>query len=185
MRSLQTLGGANGMARAVNTRGQITGTAENTTLDPACPSPQKYQFKPVLWQGEDVVELPTVGGDGNGFAQGINENGEIVGASGNCVAYNPKTLHMLQPLHALLWEAGRVVDLGNLGGAVGHSARTINNNSEVVGSSNIAGDKASHAFRWTRNTGMQDLGTVAGDGNSSGLGINDQGVITGISLNRL
>ena len=182
MRTLRTLGGANGFARAVNGRGQIAGTAENTALDPACPSPQKYQFKPVLWEGEEVVELPTVGGDSNGIANSVNENGEIVGASGNCVAYNTKAQSSLQPLHALLWQAGRVTDLGNLGGQVGHGARAINNNGEVVGSSDIAGDKASHAYRWTRNTGMQDLGTLPGDGNTSGLGINDQGVITGISV---
>jgi uncharacterized membrane protein len=51
MRALRTLGGANGRATAVNSRGQIAGTAENLNVDPACPSPQKYQFKPVLWQG--------------------------------------------------------------------------------------------------------------------------------------
>ena len=182
MRALRTLGGANGFARAVNGRGQIAGTAENTTLDPACPSPQKYQFKPVLWEGEEVIELPTVGGDGNGIANGINDNGEIVGTSGNCVAYNTHSLSSLQPVHALLWETGRVTDLGNLGGKVGHSARTINNAGEVVGASNLAGDKAGHAFRWTRNTGMQDLGTLPGDRGSAGLAINDQGVITGISI---
>jgi probable HAF family extracellular repeat protein len=181
MKALQTLGGANAIAKAVNGRGQIAGTAENTTLDPACPSPQKYQFKPVLWQGEEAVELPTAGGDRNGIAFSINENGEIVGASGNCVAYKPNGLNSLQTLHALLWEAGRVIDLGNLGGKVGHSAKAINNNGEVVGSSDIAGDKATHAFRWTRNTGIEDLGTLDGDGLSNGLAINDQGVIAGIS----
>ena len=182
MRTLRTLGGANGFARAVNGLGQIAGTAENTTLDPACPSPQKYQFKPVLWEGEDVVELPTVGGDPNGIANSVNDNGEIVGASGNCVAYNTRSLSSLQPVHALLWETGRVTDLGNLGGKVGHSARTINNAGEVVGTSDIADDKAGHAFRWTRNTGIQDLGTLPGDRGSAGLAINDQGVITGVSV---
>ena len=50
------------------------------------------------------------------------------------------------------------------------------------GNSDIAGDQAVHAFRWTRNTGIEDLGTLDGDGHSVGLGINDQGVITGISI---
>ena len=182
MRPLRTLGGANGRASAVNSRGQIAGTAENATLDPACPSPQKYQFKPVLWQGEEAIELPTAEGDGNGIAIAINENGDVVGSSGNCAAYNTHGLSSLQAVHALLWETGRLIDLGNLGGKVGHGAHAINNNGEVVGASNLAGDKAGHAFRWTRNTGMQDLGTVSGDGGSAGLGINDQGVITGISI---
>ena len=184
MAPLRTLGGANGRAIAVNGRGQIAGTAENMTLDPACPSPQKYQFKPVLWQGEQVQELPTVAGDKNGLAYGVNDNGDVVGGSGSCVAYDTNALELLQPLHALLWESGRVIDLGNLGGKgqiLGHFAHTINNNGEVIGWSDITGDTAVHAFRWTRNSGLQDLGTLAGDGHSIGLGINDQGVITGIS----
>jgi probable HAF family extracellular repeat protein len=184
MTPLRTLGGANAQAVFVNGRGQIAGTAENMTLDPDCPSPQKYQFKPVLWQGSEVEELPTAAGDRNGLAYSVNDNGEIVGGSGVCVAYDVIGLELLHPTHALLWQAGRVVDLGNLGGKgllQGHFAHTINNNSEVVGWSDIRGDTAVHGFRWTRNSGMEDLGTLAGDGHSIGLGINDQGVITGIS----
>ncbi len=184
MTALRTLGGANGAAYTVNSRGQIAGAAENLTVDPACPSPQKYQFKPVLWQGYEVEELPTAGGDRNGLAYGINENGDVVGASGNCSAFSPNSLQHLQPLHALLWEAGRMIDLGNLGGTgkvLGHFAHSINNNREVVGNSDVAGDKAVHAFRWTKIGGMEDLGTLDGDSHSVGLGINDSGVISGIS----
>ncbi|HEY3837906.1 MAG TPA: hypothetical protein VGL72_15095, partial [Bryobacteraceae bacterium] len=184
-RALETLGGANATAKAVNNRGQIVGTAENTNLDPVCPSPQKYQFKPALWQGAEVQELPTAAGDSNGIAYGINENGEIAGGSGNCAAFDPNNLWYLHPLHALLWQAGRTIDLGNLGGQgqfMGNFARLVNNLGEAVGWSDTAGNQATHAFRWTPNTGMQDLGTLAGDGHSIGLAINDQGVITGISI---
>jgi probable HAF family extracellular repeat protein len=185
LRPLATLGGANATARAVNERGQIVGTAENATLDPTCPSPQKYQFKPVVWQGEEVQELPTTGGDPNGVAYGLNENGDIAGGSGNCAAYDTNNLWYFHPLHALLWQAGGVRDLGNLGGQgqfMGNFARLVNNLGEAVGWSDIAGDHATHAFRWTPNAGMQDLGTLAGDGHSIGLAINDQGVITGVSI---
>ena len=184
MRALRTLGGGNGVALFVNGRGQIVGTAENNVADPACPSPQRYQFKPVLWYGTEVQELPTAASDRNGVANGINEIGDIVGASGNCVAFIPNSLQHLQPVHALLWEAGRVVDLGNLGGkglVLGHYAHSINNNREVIGYSDVAGDKAAHAFRWTKIAGMQDLGTLDGDGHSLAVGINDGGVIAGIS----
>jgi probable HAF family extracellular repeat protein len=184
MKVLGTLGGVNALAYSVNSRGQIAGAAENTTVDPTCPAPQKSQFKPVLWQGDDVEELPTIGGDLNGFANGINENGDVVGASGKCAAFNPNNgLHM-QPLHALLWETGRVVDLGNLGGTgqvQGNFGHTVNNNREVVGWSDVTGDRATHAFRWTKVGGMEDLGTLSGDGHSIGLGLNDGGIITGVS----
>ena len=119
-------------------------------------------------------------------AYGINENGDIVGASGICADFKsgPALLHM-QPLHALLWQAGRMTDLGNLGGTgqiLGHFAHSVNNNDEVVGWSDVTGDQAAHAFRWTKVGGMEDLGTLAGDGHSIGIGLSDQGVITGISI---
>ena len=59
MKTLRTLGGANAEAISVNSRGQIAGAAENTTLDPACPSPQKYQFKPAnAGKARRWTELP-------------------------------------------------------------------------------------------------------------------------------
>ncbi|HEY3837525.1 MAG TPA: hypothetical protein VGL72_13175 [Bryobacteraceae bacterium] len=185
MRQLETLGGANAIAKAVNNRGQIVGTAENTALDPTCTAPQMYQFKPVLWQGAEVQELPTAAGDSSGIAYGVSENGVIAGGSGSCAPFDPNNLWYFHPLHALLWETGRTVDLGNLGGQgqfMGNFARLVNNLGEAVGWSDIGGDQATHAFRWTPNTGMQDLGTLSGDGHSIGLAINDQGVITGISI---
>jgi len=38
--------------------------------------------------------------DRNGIAFSINESGTVVGASGNCAAYNPQALRSLQPVHA-------------------------------------------------------------------------------------
>ena len=139
---LPTLGGANGVAEFINARGQVAGIAENTVLDPSCPSPQKYQFKPVLWQGGEAFELPTVKGDLNGVALAINENGQIAGASGACSTFSPTVLTNLQPLHALLWETGGVTDLGNLGGTGNGSgivALGLNNTGQVVGSSDSSG----------------------------------------------
>lgn len=61
---------------------------------------------------------------------------------------------------------------------MGHFAHALNNNDEVVGWSDIASNQAVHAFRWTQIGTMEDLGTLTGDGNSVGLGINDEGVVT-------
>ena len=182
---LPTLGGNNGTANQVNRRGVVAGFAENTTLDPNCPAPQKFQFEPAIWQQGEIQQLPTFTGDPEGVAEAINDNGQVAGASGTCSTFNTNNLISLQPLHALLWETGTVTDLGNLGGTAkgfGNLAFNINNQGEVVGISGLRGDMNFHGFLWTKATGMQNLGTLPGDANSTAIGINDSGDVVGVSL---
>jgi probable HAF family extracellular repeat protein len=186
MVQLPTLGGNNGVAMAISNRGEVAGFAENSTPDPGCPAPQVLHFKPVVWEKGVIQRLPTFRGDPDGVAQQINDNGEVVGGSGTCAAFNPNFLYNLVPVHALLWEKGQATDLGNLGGETGQAggniAYDINNQGQVVGNSDLRGDKTYHAFLWTRGTGMQDLGTLSGDVASVGISLNDAGSVVGLSL---
>lgn len=186
MTPLPTLGGYNGEATFVNDLGQISGYAENSIPDPQCPAPQVLHFEPVYWENGKVHRLPTFRGDPDGIAIAINENGQIVGGSGTCTTFNPIELYNLLPVHALLWENGRPIDLGNLGGntgqAGGNIAYNINNQGQVIGVSDLSGDTAYHAFLWTKATGIKDLGTLSGDVDSSAVGINDRGVVVGGSI---
>lgn len=185
MSPLPTLGGRNGYASSVNSSGQVAGVAENATWDPTCPSQQKYEFKPVLWSQGSVQALPTAAGDLEGITWAINDKGQVAGASGFCTAYSPIFANYLQPLHALLWDNGTMTDLGTLGGT-GHGfgifAKNLNNQGQVVGLSDLRGDKTFHAFLWTKASGMMDLGTLPGDVASVGLAIGDSGVVTGASI---
>jgi len=186
MNPLPTLGGNNGEATAINNRGEVAGFAENSSPDPGCPTPQVLHFKPVVWEKGVIHKLPTLGGDPDGVAFMINDNGQTVGASGNCATFNPIDLYNLVPVHALLWEKGKATDLGNLGGQTGQAggniALDINNQGQVVGNSDLPGDTTFHAFLWTRRTGMQDLGTLSGDVASLSISINDAGSVIGASL---
>jgi probable HAF family extracellular repeat protein len=181
---LKTLGGVNGAANQVNNFGLIAGFAETATADPGCSAPQIYQFKPAVWFGNSVQALPT-GTDPDGVALSINDLGQVVGTSGTCAPFNAIWLFNLNPVHALLWQGGIPVDLGNLGGGFNNMAHDINNLGAVVGGSDVAGDETSHAFLWTPAQKMQDLGTVndavGDDFFSVGLGINDKGQIVGTS----
>jgi probable HAF family extracellular repeat protein len=165
----------------------VAGVEEITTRDPNCPAGahQQFQFKPVVWEAGQAHLLPTYSGDLDGMALAINENGEVVGASGGCTTFNPIDQNYLLPLHALLWEGSVAVDLGNLGGT-GHGngiqASNLNNKDQIIGFSDVKGDANFHAFLWTPENGMGDLGTLPGDANSQAIGINEAGDIVGVSL---
>ena len=184
MTPLPTLGGNNGIANQINSRGVVAGQTETAIRDQDCPSPQVFHFKPVVWEQGQIRRLPISSGDPDGVALAINDSGDVAGASGTCSTFSPTLLIDLSPLHALLWENGKPTDLGTLGGQYGNVALNLNNKGQVVGVSNLSGDAISHAFLWTRGTGMQDLGTLPGDVLSAGLGINDSGEIVGVSLDQ-
>jgi probable HAF family extracellular repeat protein len=188
MTPLTTLGGYNSAASAINNRGEVAGNAETATADSTCPpydpslgQYQVLQDEPVVWENGHIKELPTYGGDPDGFAIAINNYGQVAGASGTCSTFNPVDGLYLSPVHALLWDHGKVTNLGSLGGAFGNQAHNINNRGQVVGVSDLAGDTVFHGFVWSQSTGMQDVGTVAGDTYSVALAINDAGVVVGVS----
>ena len=181
-----TLGGVNGQASWINNRGEIVGTAENFKLDSTCPSPQKFQFKPVIWENGQIEELPTFGADVNGYAFSINDSGQAVGASGDCTALQGDGTYLVAR-HALLWQTGGVTNLGSLGGkgtGMGIVALGINNLGQAVGVSDLTGDKTFHGFVWSKETGMLDVGTLPGDVASGTLAINDASEMIGVSFDK-
>jgi probable HAF family extracellular repeat protein len=190
MTQLPTLaGGNNGAADAINNQGEVVGLAENGTRDRTCPAfdpakgqYQKFQFKPVIWANGKIHELPTSHGDPDGIANAINDNGQVVGASGSCAPFNPDLQLYLNFKHALLWQNGTVIDLGNLGGEFGNIAFSVNEQGQAVGNSDLRGDTTFRAFLWTQKTGMKPLLPFQGDVNSGALGINDRGEVVGLSL---
>jgi len=188
MTALPTLGGNNGEAGEINNLGEVAGNAENSTVDSTCPvgGPQVFEEKPVIWENGRIKKLDTVRGDPDGWAFGINDNGEAVGASGICSALNPESGVYILSRHALLWDKGKAIDLGNLGGTgtfgPGNIGGEINNQDQVVGTSDLKSDTSYHAFLWTKEKGIRDLGTLPGDVNSAGLGINGAGDIVGASF---
>ena len=194
------IAGHNAAAKAINILGQVAGMAENTTPDSTCPAYnpnptslqfQTYQFEPVIWTNGEIQPLPTSGidssgkpfDDPDGVVFRINDRGQAVGATGTCTGYTP-FLTYLNSLHATLWQDGFLVDLGNLGGVapgLGNFAYDINRSGHVVGTSGTS-DGSFHAFFWSPETRIQDLGTVEGDVGSVGLAINGMGAIGGVSF---
>jgi probable HAF family extracellular repeat protein len=175
--AMPTLGGNNGSAFGVNNRGQVVGIAETDIVDANCLAPQVLDAKAVIWNPslDQIKELPAFAGDSVSAAIGINDYGQAVGASGICAPVSPALA-----VHALLWQNGTAIDLGNLGGSMSNVAYAINNQGQVVGVSDLPGDTTAHAFFW-QNGKITDLGTLPGDVFSAAFSINNKGQIVGES----
>jgi len=178
---LGTLGGNASTANAVNNRGQVTGEALNTIPDPYTSNFNNFyiggatQVHAFRWtRSRGMQDLGTLGGT-DSAAFSINERGQIAGMSFINTTVNSST--GVPTLDPFLWENGKMLDLGTLGGTSG-VAFALNNRGQVVGASNLVGDNGGHAFLWDRKAGMQDLGTLGGS-TGGALSINDAGDIAG------
>jgi len=103
------------------------------------------------------------------IARGINNSGQVVGASGTSTV-----------TRAFLWESGSPMqDLGTLAEENYNRAVKINNSGQVVGMANIS--SGNRAFLWEEGSPMQDIGTLVGGSASSAWGINNLGHVVGYS----
>ena len=183
MKPLPTLGGNQGFATSVNSSGQVVGWAETPVFDPTCNPPQKLQFRAVVWDTKKGTtrQLRPLPGDSTSAATGINNQGQVVGISGDCDI----AVGQLSARHSVLWEKDAVINIGDLGGDAWHTPMDIDDAGDVVGFSNPRGvvgiDFNPHAFLWTKATGIQDLRTLPGDANSQALGVNSSHQVVGVS----
>ena len=185
MTAMPTLGGDNSFATEVNHRGSVVGWAETAVHDPTCHTPQVLGFRAVVWHPESgrLHELRPLPGDSASSATAINDRDQVVGISGAC----DTAVGGISARRAVMWDHGRVIDIGSLGGSAWNTAMALNNDGVVVGFADLTGDQNGaapnfHAFVWTREEGMSDLKTLSGDALSEALDINNRGQIVGISI---
>ncbi len=197
MTQLPGLGGNNSIGGGDNDAGQIVGWAEDNVYDPTCDNSanQFLQFEATLWQRDargkwQVQELPPYPGDPDGAATAINDLGQAVGISGTCDV----AIGAYSAIHALLWQNGKPINLGNLGGHGWNTPDAVNNRGVVTGFVNGPNDVVDGqlqfrflAFIWTKQLGMKSLGTLPGlngtpDAMSEATDINDENQIVGVSF---
>lgn len=173
---LGTLGGYESLTAGVNNRGQVVGTTTNAITDSFCFFGFGTQCRAFLWENGVMRDLGTLGGPDSFAFFGINERGQVVGMSYTNSMPNPVT--GLPTMDPFLWEHGKMIDLGTLGGTFG-GAVLINSRGQVMGQSNLAGDLVMHGFSWERGV-LADLGSLFG-GDVEVWWLNDIGEIVGSS----
>ena len=110
-----------------------------------------------------VLDLPPLPGGGAAQAQGLNAVGDVVG-------YSVTDGHA----DAVIWKGGVPQDL-----VTPDSFAMAVNSSDLIAGYALSGSTP-HAFLW--QNGAQDLGTLPGFDSSIATGINDSGVVVGISF---
>lgn len=166
MQDLGTLGGRTALGTDINVNEQVVGSSLITD------NTEDHAF---IWDRSDGMQsLGTLGG-GSSRAFGINNHGQVTGYSEYTDATNNR--------HVFLWdEVNGMQDLGTLGESYLTTAFSINNHTQVTGTSN------GHAFLWDEENGMRNLCEIAKctiTGWTSlleGRGINNRGDIAGTGV---
>ena len=162
MRDLGTLPGYDySIALGINNAGRVVGysfTAPTQSMP--------ITSRAFLWDNGTMSDLGTLPEANDSEAFGLNDRGAVVGDSGNDSLDG----------HGVLWQAGNVTDLGDLG-RPGTSAHAINDAGQVVGGSHNF-ESHVHAFLWELGT-MRDLGTLGQF--SVAYGVNETGAVVGQS----
>jgi probable HAF family extracellular repeat protein len=175
----------------LNNRGQFAAIANTSTSNPnpGCfipfNPPDCFVEHPVLWHHGTLTDLGVLPGGSNGQTTLISDNGFIAGFSENGLI-DPQTG---QPEGlAVLWDDGKIVNVGAVPGGTESLAVSVNNRGQVVGfSSNDVPDPLSmvgfptqtRAFLW-QNGVMKDLGTLGGP-DAFGAFVNNRGQVAGYS----
>jgi probable HAF family extracellular repeat protein len=122
-----------------------------------------------------MQDLGTFGGD-NGFAEHINEAGEIAGSAD----FPGNQIH-----HAALWRNGAITDLGTVAGDPCSRAYGINAMGQIVGGSSSC-TAFLHAFLWENGGSAIDLNSLVAPGAGLTLTqanfINDRGDIAAVGV---
>ena len=169
-------GGNESIAISVNNSGQVVGISDNGVADPFSLFGLGVQMRTFFWQNGKLEDIGTLGGPDAVPGPGCDNQrpGTVVGVS--YTGFTPNASTGIPTQDPFLWDNGKMIDLGNLGGTVG-LGQCANNRGDVIGQATLPGDAVMHGFVW-RKGHMKDLGTLGGD-NSEAIWINDSGDIVG------
>ncbi len=150
------------MPYGINSSGQVVGGSQQSGIGQA-----------FLWDGSHSINLGTLPGKAQAGAVGINDLGDIVGASGN----NANGSDM----RAFLYSGGQMQDLGVLPGFTASQGVDINDSGQIVGACSSVGSGTTRGFFYS-NGQMVPLKDLLGGTQAIAAAINNLGQIGGTSI---
>jgi probable HAF family extracellular repeat protein len=171
---------------SINSRGWVTGQSENGIIDPVLGSPE---FRAVLWKGNEIIDLGTLGGHSFVIGIHVNDSGQVVGISDNGVADPFSIFGIGVQLRTFLWQNGEIQDIGSLGGpdTIPGASCSGQPHDVVVGASYTSftpnastGIPTIDPFLW-KSGKMTDLGSLGGTLSVGAQCANNRGQIIGQS----
>jgi probable HAF family extracellular repeat protein len=176
---LGTLGGGS-LASGINDGGLVVGASANAVPDPFSLFGFVTETRTFIWENGVMRDIGTLGGPDAAPFAGPNNRGQVIGYSYINSTPNADNGPFCAPnvptQNPFVWQKGKMVDLGTLGGTCGF-AEFINNRGQIIGQSALPGNRVSHPFLWDAGV-LTDLGTFGGD-NGNVSWINDAGQIVG------
>jgi probable HAF family extracellular repeat protein len=198
---LGTLGGEgtnSAVVFPVKNKNIIAGISQTDIVDPNGERWSCSNFIPFIgntcvgfvWKDDEMNALPTLGGP-NGFAAGVNNEGQIAGWAENLVvdpSCDPTRTQKLQ-FRAVVWGPDdyntQVQELLPYQDDPTSAATGINDDGLVVGISGtcdraVGGFSAAHAVYWENGT-AHDMGNIGGDAWNTPMAVNNLGEVTGFA----
>jgi probable HAF family extracellular repeat protein len=180
-----------------NNQGLIVGISDTSIVQPrgevfSCVAagfilPSGHTCLGFLWQpGGFMSDLPTLGGD-NGFATGINNNGQVIGWAET--SYEDPTCVSPQVLQFLpfIYDVGKkkIIALQVYPGDSDGTANALNDKGQMAGISGICqnavgGASARHAVFWeNQDSDPIDMGNLGGRAWNTPASMNSKGEVVG------
>jgi probable HAF family extracellular repeat protein len=194
--ALPSLGGLFSSAAAVNDRGWVSGSADETGDSVS---------HAALWLGDSVIDLGSLGGPGtnssvnwtiranNGLIVGISDTDAAnpLGEAFSCWPFFASAAPTGRICNGFRWSKGVMTRLPPFPGGYNSYAASVNNRGEIVGwaENGVHDPTCDPAFQvlqfraaiWEPNGVMHELPPLAGDSTSAATAINDLGQVVGIS----
>jgi probable HAF family extracellular repeat protein len=106
----------------------------------------RWEERAFRWTASGGLQLlPPLGTGANSYAYGVSEDGSVIVGK----AQNADGIY-----RAVRWQAGRIQDLGTLGGPTSEARAVSSDGQVVIGVFDVG---TWHAFIWTPDRGMEDL----------------------------